>query len=42
MIEACRARAQRDGFLDRCEFHVGLLDTLQDELTFDGATCFLV
>ncbi len=42
MIEVCRARAQRDGFLDRCEFHVGLLDTLQDEPTFDGATCFLV
>ncbi|MEF9979255.1 MAG: class I SAM-dependent methyltransferase [Thermomonas sp.] len=42
MIEVCRTRAQRDGFIDRCDFHVGLLDTLADDATFDGATCFLV
>jgi tRNA (cmo5U34)-methyltransferase len=42
MIEACRARAERDGFADRCEFHAGLLDTLPDAAVFDGATCFLV
>ncbi len=28
MIEACRARAERDGFIDRCAFHAGVLDTL--------------
>ena len=42
MIEVCRARAERDGCIDRCDFHVGLLDTLADDATFDGATCFLV
>lgn len=42
MIEQCRARAERDGFADRCEFHAGLLDTLPHAEAFDGATCFLV
>ena len=42
MIAACRARAGRDGFADRCEFHAGLVDTLPDAAAFDGATCFLV
>src|SRR5690606_28448586 len=42
MIDACRARAERDGFADRCGFHAGLLDTLPDADAFDGATCFLV
>mgnify|MGYP001198566371 CR=1 FL=1 len=42
MIDACRARAERDGFLDRCTFHAGLLETLPDDAAFDGATCFLV
>ena len=42
MIAACRARAERDGFADRCQFHAGLVETLPDEAVFDGATCFLV
>lgn len=42
MIATCRARAGRDGFADRCDFHVGLLETLPDDAAFDGATCFLV
>ena len=42
MIEVCRTRAQREGFLDRCDFHVGLLDSLAGGAAFDGATCFLV
>jgi tRNA (cmo5U34)-methyltransferase len=42
MIAACRERAQRDGFADRCDFHTGLIDTLPAEAAFDGATCFLV
>ena len=42
MIEMCRARAAREGFADRCAFHVGLLDSLPQADTFDGATCFLV
>ena len=42
MIDACRVRAERDGFADRCEFHGGLVETLPDTAAFDGATCFLV
>src|SRR3546814_3805581 len=42
MLDACRARVERDGFADRCEFHAGLVDTLSDAAAFDGATCFLV
>ena len=42
MTDACRMRAEREGFADRCEFHVGVLETLPDADAFDGATCFLV
>ncbi len=42
MIAVCRARAERDGFADRCEFHVGMIETLPDAGAFDGATCLLV
>lgn len=42
MIAKCRARAERDGFADRCEFHTGLVETLPEDAAFDGATCFLV
>jgi tRNA (cmo5U34)-methyltransferase len=42
MIDACRVRAERDGFADRCEFHGGLVETLPDTAAFNGATCFLV
>lgn len=42
MIDACRERAERGGFIDRCEFHAGLVKTLPDTASFDAATCFLV
>ena len=42
MIDACRARAGRDGFADRCEFHAGYLDTLPAGDGYDGATSLLV
>lgn len=42
MIAACRTRAEREGFADRCEFHAGVLETLPASDPFDGATCFLV
>ncbi|KPN17093.1 SAM-dependent methyltransferase [Xanthomonas sp. Mitacek01] len=42
MIAACRARAERDGFIGRCAFHAGVLDTLAPDASFDAATCFLV
>lgn len=42
MLEICRERAAREGFLDRCSFHEGYLDTLDAAPRFDAATCFLV
>ena len=42
MIEVCRARAQSEGFADRCRFHAGYLESLPEGSAFDGATCFLV
>lgn len=42
MLDVCRQRAQRGGFLSRCSFHEGYLDTLPEEPAHDGATCFLV
>ena len=42
MLEVCRQRAQREGFLPRCDFHEGYLDTLATGPAHDGATCFLV
>lgn len=42
MIDVCRARAEADGFADRCRFHAGYLETLPEDTAFDGATCFLV
>ncbi|WP_207914976.1 class I SAM-dependent methyltransferase [Luteimonas arsenica] len=42
MIEACRARAEAEGFAGRCSFHAGFLDTLPEGPPHDAATCFLV
>jgi tRNA (cmo5U34)-methyltransferase len=42
MLEVCRARAEREGFADRCSFHEGYVDDLPSEPMFDAATCFLV
>jgi tRNA (cmo5U34)-methyltransferase len=42
MLEICRERAAREGFLERCRFHEGYLDTLDPASGFDAATCFLV
>lgn len=42
MLEVCRQRAQRGGFVERCDFHEGYLDTLAPGAVYDGATCFLV
>lgn len=42
MIEVCRERARADGFLSRCDFHEGYLESLADYGLYDGATCFLV
>lgn len=42
MLDVCRQRATQDGFLSRCSFHQGYLETLPSEPTYDGATCLLV
>lgn len=42
MLEVCRRRAERDGFLHRCSFHQGYLNGLAAAPNYDGATCFLV
>ncbi|PKM29173.1 MAG: SAM-dependent methyltransferase [Gammaproteobacteria bacterium HGW-Gammaproteobacteria-11] len=42
MLEVCRQRATQEGFLSRCQFHQGYLDSLPAEPSYDGATCFLV
>ncbi len=42
MLEVCRQRAERGGFLSRCRFHQGYLDTLPAGPGHHGATCFLV
>ncbi len=42
MLEACRRRAQDEGFADRCSFHHGFLESLPGGEPFDAATCFLV
>lgn len=42
MLDVCRERATQGGFLSRCDFHEGYLDTLPAGPGHDGATCFLV
>lgn len=42
MLERCRQRAEQGGFLARCRFHEGYLDSLDEEPCHDGATCLLV
>ena len=42
MLDACRQRAQDHGYLARCAFHEGYLDSLPATEAFDAATCLLV
>lgn len=42
MLDVCRRRAEAEGYLSRCHFHEGYLDSLVIEDLHDGATCFLV
>ena len=42
MLDICRQRAEQGGFLSRCRFHEGYLDTLPAGPGHHGATCFLV
>lgn len=42
MLAVCRERARAEGFISRCRFHEGYLDSLSPDDLHDGATCFLV
>ncbi len=42
MLNVCRAKATREGFITRCEFHEGYLDSLVTDTKFAGAICLLV
>ena len=42
MLEVCRCRVEEQGFVTRCNFHEGYLDSLPVEEAHDAATCFLV
>ncbi len=42
MLDVCRSKAEQAGFVERCTFHQGYLDTLTTAAEFDAATCFLV
>jgi tRNA (cmo5U34)-methyltransferase len=42
MINICRGRARADGYIARCDFHAGYVESLPAGAAYDGATCFLV
>lgn len=42
MLQVCRQRAGAEGFLDRCSFHEGYLESLPVGAVHDAATSFLV
>jgi len=42
MLDVCRQRANAEGYISRCQFHEGYLESLPIGETHDGATSFLV
>lgn len=42
MLDICRQRAEQEGFMPRCVFHQGYLESLSVCGLHDAATCFLV
>lgn len=42
MLDVCRGKAAQGGFVSRCQFHEGYLESLPIQRGFDAATCFLV
>ena len=42
MLDKCRERAEKEGYLSRCSFHEGYVESLPSEDVHEGATCFLV
>ena len=42
MLDVCRGLAEKEGFVSRCHFHEGYVDSLPADDVYDAATCFLV
>lgn len=42
MLDVCRERAKKEGFVSRCVFHEGYVESLPDLELHDAATCFMV
>lgn len=42
MLDVCRQRAVNEGFIARCVFHEGYVETLPGIELHDAATCFMV
>ncbi len=42
MLDVCRQRAEKEGFISRCTFHEGYVESLPDVELHDAATCFMV
>ena len=42
MLDVCRQRAEKEGFISRCTFHEGYVESLPDIELHDAATCFMV
>lgn len=42
MLNLCRQRAEKEGFISRCQFHNGYVESLDDSKPYDAATCFMV
>ena len=42
MLDVCKEKVARAGFLSRCEFHLGPIDTLPQQVLYDAATSILV
>lgn len=42
MLDLCRQRAEKEGFISRCVFHEGYVESLPDIELHDAATCFMV
>lgn len=42
MLDVCRQRAEKEGYISRCTFHEGYVESLPDVVLHDAATCFMV
>lgn len=42
MLDVCRQRAKREGFISRCDFYEGYVESLPDIELHNAATCFMV